>query len=117
LPESYNIIINHDHPVIKKIIGDKKEKVGDELSVIAGKISEIRSKVEAEKKDSKDNDAKSPMELELESLTQARKDKMKSFANENQLVRQVCDLALLANGMLKGENLDKFVKRSLELIK
>jgi len=117
LPESYNIIINHDHPVIKKILGDKKEKVGDELSVIAGKVSEIKSIVETEKKDSKETEGKSTMEQELESLSQARKEKIRNFANENQLLRQVCDLALLANGMLKGENLDKFVKRSLELIK
>lgn len=117
LPESYNIIINHDHPVIKKIIGDKKEKVGDELSVIAGKVSELKSIVETEKKDSKETDGKSTMDLELESLSQERKEKIRNFANENQLLRQVCDLALLANGMLKGENLDKFVKRSLELIK
>lgn len=117
LPESYNIIINHDHPVIKKILGDKKEKVGDELSVIAGKVSEIKSIVETEKKDSKETEGKSTMDLELESLSQERKEKIRNFANENQLLRQVCDLALLANGMLKGENLDKFVKRSLELIK
>lgn len=117
LPESYNIIINHDHPVIKKIIGDKKEKVGDELSVIAGKVSELKSIVETEKKDSKETEGKSTMDLELESLSQERKEKIRNFANENQLLRQVCDLALLANGMLKGENLDKFVKRSLELIK
>ncbi len=117
LPESYNIIINHDHPVIKKIIGDKKEKVGDELSVIAGKVSELKSIVETEKKDSKETEGKSTMDLELESLSQVRKEKIRNFANENQLLRQVCDLALLANGMLKGENLDKFVKRSLELIK
>ncbi|MEA4868564.1 Chaperone protein HtpG [bioreactor metagenome] len=117
LPESYNIIINHDHPVIKKILGDKKEKVGDELSVIAGKVSKIKSIVETEKKDSKETEGKSTMEQELESLSQARKEKIRNFANENQLLRQVCDLALLANGMLKGENLDKFVKRSLELIK
>ncbi len=117
LPESYNIIINHDHPVIKKIIGDKKEKVGDELSVIAGKVSELKSIVETEKKDSKETEGKSTMAQELESLSQARKEKIRNFANENQLLRQVCDLALLANGMLKGENLDKFVKRSLELIK
>ena len=117
LPESYNIIINHDHPVIKKILGDKKEKVGDELSVIAGKVSELKSIVETEKKDSKETEGKSTMDLELESLSQERKEKIRNFANENQLLRQVCDLALLANGMLKGENLDKFVKRSLELIK
>ncbi|NCB19452.1 MAG: molecular chaperone HtpG [Bacteroidia bacterium] len=117
LPESYNIIINHDHPVIKKIIGDKKEKVGDELSVIAGKVSELKSIVETEKKDSKETEGKLTMDLELESLSQERKEKIRNFANENQLLRQVCDLALLANGMLKGENLDKFVKRSLELIK
>lgn len=117
LPESYNIIINHDHPVIKKILGDKKEKVGDELSVIAGKVSELKSIVETEKKDSKETEGKSTIDLELESLSQERKEKIRNFANENQLLRQVCDLALLANGMLKGENLDKFVKRSLELIK
>lgn len=117
LPESYNIIINHDHPVIKKILGDKKEKVGDDLSVIAGKVSELKSIVETEKKDSKETEGKSTMDLELESLSQERKEKIRNFANENQLLRQVCDLALLANGMLKGENLDKFVKRSLELIK
>jgi molecular chaperone HtpG len=49
-------------------------------------------------------------------LKEEQKSKLESFGKESKLTKQLVDLALLANGMLKGEDLDKFVKRSVELI-
>ena len=61
-------------------------------------------------------DNKERLEKEIEGIRDERKKLLTSFGKENNLLRQVCDLALLSNGMLKGEELDKFVKRSLSLL-
>ena len=57
------------------------------------------------------------LEKEISALKDDQKAKLTTFGKENKLAKQLVDLALLANGMLKGEDLDKFVKRSFELIK
>jgi len=54
---------------------------------------------------------------QIQVLESQKKDKLSSFGTENKLAKQMVDLALLANNMLKGEALDQFVKRSVELIK
>jgi molecular chaperone HtpG len=57
------------------------------------------------------------IEKAITALKDEQKTKLTTFGKENKLAKQLVDLALLANGMLKGEDLDKFVKRSFELIK
>jgi molecular chaperone HtpG len=54
--------------------------------------------------------------MEAESIKEERRSLLSTFGKDSDLLRQVCDLALLSNGMLKGEELDKFVKRSLSLL-
>ncbi len=126
LPESFNITVNHDHPVIQKIFEQKRstmQGILDQISLqaeaVKQKLDSIKDKI-GDKKDEEIEtnlkDEKSAAEKELENVNQERYSKMKEFAQNNQLIRQVCDLALLSNGMLKGEELDKFVKRSLSLI-
>ncbi|MDD2491025.1 MAG: molecular chaperone HtpG [Bacteroidales bacterium] len=126
LPESYNIIVNYNHPAIKKILALKTETLSNDISDFELKISapekelqEINEKNKGKKEEEIDvaiKENKSKLEKEIEEINGARKNLLSSFGKENDLLKQVCDLALLSNGMLKGVELDKFVKRSLTLI-
>lgn len=127
LPESYNLIVNNNHPVIKKILAEKDEKLSSTIEELSNKISapqlklkELEEKVKGKKEEEIEittKDEKASLEKKIESLNQERKEKVIEFAKQSDLLKQVCDLALLSNGMLKGEELNKFVKRSLSLIK
>jgi len=127
MPESYNLIVNNNHPVIQKILKEKDQNLSTTITELNSKISvpELKLKeLEDMTKDKKDEeiettvkDQKVALEKEIESLNKKRKEKITEFAAKSELLKQVCDLALLSNGMLKGEELNKFVKRSLSLIK
>ncbi|MDD4292473.1 MAG: molecular chaperone HtpG, partial [Bacteroidales bacterium] len=115
LPESYTVTVNYQHPVIKKIIDEKDEslsgtitQIGDKLAEpksLLAKINEKTGKLKDEEIDKADKDEKEKLESEIEKLEGERKELMSKFGKENDLIRQVCDLALLSNGMLKGEDL------------
>lgn len=127
MPESYNLIVNNNHPVIQKILNEKNEKLGNTIEELSNKISgpqlklkELEDSIKGKKEEEIETitkDEKVALEKEIESLNQERKEKVTEFATKSELLKQVCDLALLSNGMLKGEELSKFVKRSLSLIK
>ncbi len=127
LPDSYNIIINNNHPLIKKILEDKSGSLSEKIEELKtsmaepkGKLESINEQIKGKKDEEIDTlikEEKTTAEKEIESITQARQSLIKEFANSNDLIKQVCDLALLSNGMLKGEALSNFIKRSLSLIK
>jgi molecular chaperone HtpG len=103
-----------------KKLGSKLEKMATEIAVKKAEIS----MVEAEQKGKKDEeipqadkDKLSDLNAELSKLEEAKRESLTAFGKESKLAKQMADLALLANGMLKGADLDKFVKRSVELIK
>ena len=127
LPDSYNLVVNTQHPLLQKIVQDKDEKIGDKVSEVNNRLTPVKEekeKLEQEQQDKKDEDLsqeqKDKLEekrKELEKLENEKEEILKNYGKENSLVKQVVDLALLASNMLKGEDLDKFVKRSVELIK
>ncbi|MDD2281074.1 MAG: molecular chaperone HtpG, partial [Bacteroidales bacterium] len=108
LPESYTVTVNYQHPVIKKIIDEKDEslsgtitQIGDKLAEpksLLAKINEKTGKLKDEEIDKADKDEKEKLESEIEKLEGERKELMSKFGKENDLIRQVCDLALLSNG-------------------
>jgi molecular chaperone HtpG len=126
LPDSYNLVVNGNHPLVLRINSELEEKLATELKKIEAKIKpleESKSELEKASKDKKEEEIKQEDKDRLEELTKkisdlgGKKDKLlKGFGDKNKLVRQLIDLALLANGMLKGEELSRFVKRSIELI-
>lgn len=126
LPESYNLIINYSHPAVKKILEQKNLKLTDDLAKLDYKIAvpeksleEIKERLKGKKEEEIDiaeRDNREKLERETETLREERRSLLSTFGKESDLLRQVCDLALLSNGMLKGEELDKFVKRSLSLL-
>jgi molecular chaperone HtpG len=127
LPESLNLVVNTSHPLVKQVFEDRDATIGTELATIKINLQDKtteKEELDKSKKDKKDEEIPSEVKEkseELEKIISALKDeqkaKLSAFGKENKLAKQLVDLALLANGMLKGEDLDKFVKRSFEMIK
>ena len=127
LPDSYNLVLNADHPLVKKVLDDVTANTAEELKPIASELKGQEARLAAlhQSQDSK----------KAEELTQEEKDDMQNtqkivaelqdkkkaivaaYAKGNDVVHQLIDLALLQNGMLQGAALDKFLKRSISLIK
>jgi molecular chaperone HtpG len=126
MPDSYNIVVNAAHPLVEKLLADEEAACAATVAPIATELVEVeakRTKLKESYKDKKDEEIPSAEKAELEDLqkkidglTADKKAIFKAFAAENKQVRQLLDLALLANNMLKGEALAKFVKRSVELM-
>ncbi|OJX91362.1 MAG: molecular chaperone HtpG [Paludibacter sp. 47-17] len=126
MPDSYNLVVNTAHPVIERLIGDEEKVLGSDLQPIIAQVSELEAKrttLKDSHKDKKDEEIPAEEKTELEDI-QKQIDELKSkketllsgYASENKQVRQLIDLALLANNMLKGEALANFVKRSVALL-
>jgi molecular chaperone HtpG len=126
LPDSYNLVVNGRHPIVEKISVDMNASLAEKLKendTEAGKLKEEISFMEAEHKKKKpeevsqiEKDDLDKLRKELDGSNNSRKTFLESFGNDTVIVRQLIDLALLANNMLKGEELSKFVKRSVELL-
>jgi molecular chaperone HtpG len=127
LPENLNLVVNTSHPLVKQIFEDRDAVLGSELERVKSEITVKESEKEeldkikkGKKEEEVPTDVKEKLEVlenEISGLIDERKSKLTNFGKENKLAKQLVDLALLANGMLKGEDLDKFVKRSFEMIK
>ncbi len=126
MPNSYNIVVNSNHPLVKSVIEEKNEKVSEEVNPIKEEIKSLEVKkgeLEKAKEGKKeeeiaqaDKDALEGVEKELQELNDKKDGVLKEFGKDHQIIKQMIDLAKLSNGMLKGEDLTKFVKRSVELI-
>lgn len=127
LPDSYTVVVNANHPLVVEVKNELK-------SELAGKIEEFKSQLQTEetvlenlkkeKGDKKDEDVPADLktkiadaEVKVESIRKEQADILGQWGKSHKAVRQLIDLALLSNNMLKGEALSNFVKRSLELIK
>lgn len=127
MPDSYNLVVNTDHALIGKILNDKDAALSEELSTVTSKLSplfEEREQLNLLKKDKKEDevpqeekDKMAEVQKQISEVNAEKEELLKGFGRDNQLVKQLIDLALLANNMLKGEELAKFVKRSVDMIK
>ena len=127
MPDSFNIVLNSDHPLVKKVLSDTEAATTEALKPIdaelkgqEARLAAIRAAQDKKKYDELTQEDKD-QKAEAEKAVQEQKDKKQAviaeYAAKNDIVHQLIDLALLQNGMLKGEALDKFLKRSVELIK
>jgi molecular chaperone HtpG len=127
MPDTYSLVLNSDHPLIKKVLDDEKEKTAETLKPILSEIKGQEARLAALRQS---QDKKKPEEISQEekddvSNTQKAIDEQRTkkqqviadYAKGNDILHQLIDLALLQNGMLKGAALDKFLKRSIDLIK
>ncbi len=126
LPDNLTLVVNIVHPLVKKIIDSKDKKLGSKLEIANDGISKKKSEIEVVKKEelskekqksNEEEDQLSSLNDELAKLEESKRKMLTDFGKKSKLAKQLIDLALLANGMLKGADLDKFIKRSVELIK
>ena len=127
MPDSFNLVLNSDHPLVKKVLDESKSATEEALKPIVAelkgqeaRLAAIRQAQDKKKYDEITQEEKD-QKAEAEKAVQEQKDKktavIADYAKGNSIVHQLIDLALLQNGMLKGEALDKFLKRSVDLIK
>ncbi|MBS3808024.1 MAG: molecular chaperone HtpG [Bacteroidales bacterium] len=127
MPDSYNLVVNTNHRLIQKILNNKNNDLGDELRKLNSEVKPLqdeKDRINEANKDKKeeempqgDKDNLQDIDKQISELQQQKEEKLTQYGKKSQLVKQLIDLALLANNMLKGEALDKFVKRSIKLIK
>ena len=127
MPDSLNLVLNSDHPLVKRVLDDCKQNTEEALKPIEAELKGQEARLAAirQQQDKKkpeeltqdDKDMKAETEKAVEEQKQKKQDVLNGFAAKNDIVHQLIDLALLQNGMLKGEALDKFLKRSVDLIK
>jgi len=127
MPDSYNLVVNGSHPLVENISSGIYGSMGEKLKENDAERKRVGEEIDFLEKDHKnkkpeeisqaEKDDLDKLRKELETINSGREELLEKYGNENRLVRQVIDLALLANNMLKGEELSKFVERSVELLK
>ena len=126
MPDSYTLVVNSDHPLVKKVLEDTNanttEKLKPILSEIKGqeaRLAALRQSQSGKKPEEITQEEKDDVKNTENVISEQRSKKteiLSEYAKGNKVVHQLIDLALLQNGMLKGEALAEFVKRSVELI-
>ena len=116
LPDSYSLIVNTDHPLVAKVTNDADANIATEVSPIFESISSKNNQISELRKDNKETDEVKQLELEVSELRSKQEHMISEYASKQAVVKQLIDLALLGNGLLKGEALSSFIKRSVELL-
>ncbi len=126
LPDRFNLVVNGNHSLTVRVLEELDKKLGKNLKGFKEKINPLKKRQDALRKTSEgkkeeeirqeDKDRLSEVEKNLEELKNKQSEALRKFGKKNALVCQLTDLALLSNNMLKGENLVKFVRRSIDLI-
>ena len=127
MPDMYSVILNADHRLVKSVLEDATQHTAEQLQPIEAELRGLnarRQAIEMSQKDKKQEDITEEERNELNKCNDditaqenKRKEVYAAYAKTNAIVPQLIDLALLQNGLLKGEALNNFVKRSVELIK
>lgn len=126
LPDSYNVVVNGNHPLVVEVLEETENTIGEELAPLSKKLSAAEeerntfTKVIQDKKEEElsqeEKDKRDDLNKKIHEIEQERNDLLKQTGKENVVVGQLIDLALLANGMLKGEALTKFIRRSVDVV-
>ncbi len=127
MPDMYNLVLNSDHRLVKEVLSDMNSSLADKLQPIDTELKTLRARriaLEQEQKDKKPeeltdaekNDVKECND-NISTKENERKQTLADYGKQNPVVAQLIDLALLQNGLLRGEALSKFINRSVDLIK
>ena len=127
MPDTYTIVLNSDHAIIKQILSESNTSTAEKLQPIRSEIKGLQAREAAlrqaqgkKKPEEVTQNEKDELKNTEEELTKQRNEKntvITDYAKNNNAIHQLIDLALLQNGLLKGAALDKFIKRSVDLIK
>lgn len=126
MPDSYTIAVNGNHPLVAEILDEVEKDCGEKVASTDKKIASVENQLaslekltEGKKDDELSVEEKSQrdeLSRKATDLRQQRSEMLRESGRNNPLVKQLIDLALLSNGMLKGENLTAFIRRSVKLI-
>jgi molecular chaperone HtpG len=126
LPDSYNLVVNPNHKLVNKISEDLQSQEGPKLTENKNERTRIKEEIDFMEQEHKKKKADEISQLEKDDLEKlhkelttvenSRKDILESYGAANKVVKQLIDLALLANNMLRGEELSTFVNRSIDLL-
>lgn len=126
MPDSYNLVVNVSHPIVETLLSEKDAQLGADLTAYADKIAIQNREVSAleqlkegkkeEEVPQEEKDRLTEVKAAIATIEGERREKLEQFGSNSNIAKQLIDLALLANNMLKGEALSKFVKRSVELM-
>lgn len=123
LPDSYNLVVNTEHPLVAGIRNKATEALEATVKPLADKIeadnTEISKLREAHKagSDAESDQKVKDLEKEVADSREQQEKAISDYAAGQPLVKQLIDLALLANGLLKGKDLSVFISRSVSLLK
>lgn len=127
MPDMYTLVLNTDAPLIKQVLEDSEAATKEQLSPVEAEIrglsarqAVLRQEQEKKKPEEVTQEEKDDLKKcgeDIQAENKKKNDILKEYANGNERVHQLIDLALLQNGMLRGEALTKFVKRSVSMIK
>ncbi len=126
MPDSYTLVLNSDHKLLKGILDDTNHATAEALKPVVSELKgqqarlaalhQSQSKKKPEEITQEEKDDLKNTEKAVEEQREKKTEILSGFAKDDKAVHQLIDLALLQNGMLKGEALDKFLKRSVDLI-
>jgi molecular chaperone HtpG len=127
MPNMYNVVLNSDHQLVKNIINDEEAQCAASVQPIQQQMDEVnkqRNELKDQQKGKKDDeipqadkDKVNELDKQWDELKKQKENLYAEYASKNPQVKQLIDLALLQNGLLKGEALSNFIKRSIELMK
>lgn len=126
MPDSYTLVLNANHPLVKNVLDDAKANTEEALKPVRSELKGLdarlqvlnqeQSKKKYDELTQEEKDDKANTQKAIDEQREKKNQIIADYAKGNSIVHQLIDLALLQNGMLKGEALDKFLKRSIDLI-
>ncbi|MFI3247872.1 MAG: molecular chaperone HtpG [Rikenellaceae bacterium] len=126
MPDNFTITVNGNHPIVLDILSDVEQTYGSKLESTTKKINaavDEEGRFEEMVKDKKDEDMtpeekamREDLSKKVVTIKDERNERLKEIGRDNSLIKQIIDLALLSNGMLKGKSLSDFIQRSITLI-
>lgn len=126
MPDNFTIAVNGNHPIVINILGEVEKSYGDKLKSMTKKIDaavaeehrfdEVVKGKKEEELTAEEKQTREELSKKIISLRDERDQRLKEIGSENKLVKQIIDLALLSNGLLKGKSLTDFIQRSISLI-
>ena len=126
MPDMINLVLNSDHKLVKEVLSDEEKECSAAIAPVQAELDEVTKRRDALKKKQEgkkdedipvaEKDELNDLDKKWDNLKQQKESIFAGYAGKNKVVRQLIDLALLQNNMLKGEALNNFVKRSIELI-
>ena len=126
MPDMFNLVLNTDHKLVKGILEGEERECSNAIAPLQSEMDEtdkhrqaLHKSHEGKKSEeipTAEKDELDELDKKYDDLKAKKESVLAGYAAQNPVVRQLIDLALLQNGMLKGEALSAFVKRSVELI-